>query len=113
MGVCLLLGLFTRTACVAGAGFLLMFFLAMPALPWLPANPRAEGHYQFIDKNIIEMIALLTLATTQSGKWLGLDGLVQFLNPFRRRTAKPSRRNRTATGGVELLAKDHHSWPSI
>jgi uncharacterized membrane protein YphA (DoxX/SURF4 family) len=85
VGACLLLGLFSRTACVAGAGFLLMFSLAMPALPWLPANPRAEGHYQFIDKNIIEMIALLTLATTQSGKWLGLDGLVQFLNPFRRR----------------------------
>jgi uncharacterized membrane protein YphA (DoxX/SURF4 family) len=89
VGFCLLMGLFTRTACVAAAGFLLMFFLAMPALPWLPANPRAEGHYQFIDKNIIEMIALLTLATTQSGKWLGLDGLVQFLNPLRWRSGKP------------------------
>jgi uncharacterized membrane protein YphA (DoxX/SURF4 family) len=88
VGGCLLLGLFSRMACVAGAAFLLMFFLAMPALPWLPANPRAEGHYQFIDKNIIEMIALLTLATTQSGKWLGLDGLVQFLNPWRWRTTK-------------------------
>src|SRR5579862_2380853 len=83
VGACLLLGLFTRTACVAAASFLLMFSLAMPALPWLPANPRAEGHYQFIDKNVIEMIALFTLATTQSGKWLGLDGLVQFLNPWR------------------------------
>lgn len=81
VGVCLLLGFLTRTACVAGAGFLLMFYLAMPALPWLPANPRAEGHYLFVNKNIIEMVALLALATTRSGRWCGLDGLLQFLRP--------------------------------
>jgi uncharacterized membrane protein YphA (DoxX/SURF4 family) len=82
VGACLIIGLFTRLSCVAGAAFLLMFYLAMPALPWLPESPRAEGHYLFINKNIIEMVALLTLATTASGKWLGLDGLVQFLNPW-------------------------------
>ena len=63
----------------------------MPALPWLPLNPRAEGDYLFINKNLIELIALLTLATTQSGKWFGLDGFVQFLNPFRWRRRAPSR----------------------
>ena len=89
VGACLIIGLFTRTNCVAGSAFLLLFYLAMPSLPWLPLNPRAEGHYLFINKNIIEMIALLTLATTQSGKWVGVDGLVQFLNPFRRRKPAP------------------------
>jgi uncharacterized membrane protein YphA (DoxX/SURF4 family) len=88
VGACLLLGLFTRTACVAGALFLLMFYLAMPALPLWPDNPRAEGHYILINKNIIEMLALLVLATTRSGRWAGLDGL---LGLFRRsRTANPS-----------------------
>jgi uncharacterized membrane protein YphA (DoxX/SURF4 family) len=91
-GVGLILGLFTRTSCLLGAGFLLLFYLAMPALPWLPANPRAEGHYLYINKNIIELIALLTLATTQSGKWFGLDGFVQFLNPWRWRRAAPQTR---------------------
>ncbi|MBY0523135.1 MAG: DoxX family protein [Gemmataceae bacterium] len=90
VGLCLLLGLFTRLACVGGAVFLLMFTLALPALPGLPANPRAEGTYLFINKNIIEMLALLALATTYSGCWVGLDGLVQFLNPFRWRKS-PSR----------------------
>jgi uncharacterized membrane protein YphA (DoxX/SURF4 family) len=85
VGACLLLGLFTRLSCLAGAGFLLMFFLAMPSLPWVPLNPRAEGHYLFVNKNIIEMVALLTLATTSSGKWLGLDGLIAYFNPFRKR----------------------------
>jgi len=75
VGVCLLLGLFTRTACVAGALLLLLFYLAMPPLPFWPENPRAEGHYILINKNIIEMLALLALATTRSGRWAGLDGL--------------------------------------
>src|SRR5262249_17699957 len=78
VGVCLMLGLLTRTACIAGAGFLLMFYLAMPSLPWLPVNPRAEGHYVFINKNIIEMLALLALATTTSGRWAGIDGLIHY-----------------------------------
>ena len=91
VGACLLLGLFTRTSCVVAAGFLLMFYLAMPALPWLPANPRAEGHYLFINKNIIEMLALLTLATTASGRWAGLDGLIYALNPWRRLREEPRR----------------------
>jgi uncharacterized membrane protein YphA (DoxX/SURF4 family) len=97
VGLGLLVGLFTRTWCVAGACFLLLFFLAMPPLPGLPVNPRAEGHYLFVNKNIIEMLALLALATTRSGRWLGLDGIVQFLNPFRRRRApeaEPAARDR-------------------
>jgi uncharacterized membrane protein YphA (DoxX/SURF4 family) len=83
VGACLLLGFFTRTACVAGAGFLLMFYLSMPPLPWVPENLRAEGHYLFINKNLIELLALLALATTWSGRWAGLDGLLHSL--FRRR----------------------------
>jgi uncharacterized membrane protein YphA (DoxX/SURF4 family) len=79
IGGCLLLGLFTRTACMAGALFLLMLYLAMPPFPWLPPNPRAEGHYLFVNKNLIEMLAMLVLATTRSGRWVGLDALLQFL----------------------------------
>ena len=84
VGLCLLIGLFTRPACLSGAALLLLFYLAMPPLPGLPDVPRAEGHYLFINKNLIEMLALLALATTRSSTWFGLDGLLQFLNPFRR-----------------------------
>jgi len=97
VGICLIAGFLTRTACVAGALYLVFFYLAMPALPWLPESPRSEGHYLFINKNIIEMVALLALATTLSGRWVGLDGLIRFLNPFRwrRRTAVESPVERT------------------
>jgi uncharacterized membrane protein YphA (DoxX/SURF4 family) len=85
VGVGLLLGLFTRVSCLGGAAFLLLFYLTMPPFPWVPENVRAEGHYLFVNKNLIEMLALLCLATTRSGCWAGLDGLLQFLNPWRRR----------------------------
>jgi uncharacterized membrane protein YphA (DoxX/SURF4 family) len=85
IGACLLLGFWTRTACVGGAGFLLLLYLAMPPFPWLPEPTRTEGHYLFVNKNVIEMLALLALATTRSGRWAGLDGLLYLLNPFRRR----------------------------
>jgi uncharacterized membrane protein YphA (DoxX/SURF4 family) len=90
VGGCLLLGLFTRTACILAAAFLASLYLAMPALPWVPENLRTEGHYFFINKNLVEMLALLVLATTQSGRWLGLDGLLHVMNPFRRRRADVS-----------------------
>jgi uncharacterized membrane protein YphA (DoxX/SURF4 family) len=95
VGGCLLAGFLTRTACLAGAGFLLMFFLAMPPLPGWPENPRAEGHYLYINKNIIEMFALLALATMRSGRWAGVDGLLQFFRPGRWRGA-------TASGNVRV-----------
>jgi uncharacterized membrane protein YphA (DoxX/SURF4 family) len=83
-GLCLILGLFTRPACLLGASLLLLFYVSMPPFPGLPENPKAEGHYLFVNKNLIELLALLVLSTTASGKWLGLDGLLQFLNPWRR-----------------------------
>jgi uncharacterized membrane protein YphA (DoxX/SURF4 family) len=101
VGILLVVGLFTRTACVAGALFLLTFYLAMPALPWLLESPRAEGHYFFVNKNIIEMLALLALATTRSGRWLGLDALVQLLNPWRWR-GDPAPRPRAPALGAGL-----------
>jgi uncharacterized membrane protein YphA (DoxX/SURF4 family) len=84
VGACLLLGLFTRLASLGGAALLLSFYLAMPPLPGLPEMVRAEG-YPFINKNIVEMLALLTIATTASGKWVGLDRVLSAL--WRRKSA--------------------------
>jgi uncharacterized membrane protein YphA (DoxX/SURF4 family) len=90
VGACLLLGMLTRTACVVGALYLLMFYVAMPPLPDWPASPKLEGHYLYINKTLIEMLALLTLATTRSGRWLGLDALCPLCCPWSRREASPS-----------------------
>ena len=76
IGALLLLGLFTRIGALMGAGFLLMTNLLHPSLPWLPTSPMNEGNYVFVNKNLIEMLALLLIATTASGRWLGLDAIV-------------------------------------
>jgi uncharacterized membrane protein YphA (DoxX/SURF4 family) len=91
VGAGLLLGLFTRLNCLGGALFLVMLYLAMPPWPWLPENLRTEGHYLFVNKNLILALALLALATTRSGAWFGLDGLLHALNPWRRRAAPAHR----------------------
>ena len=85
VGGLLLLGLFSRTACILGAGFLLTTYLLHPAFPWLPTSPKDEGYYLFVNKNAIEMLALLALAGTASGRWFGLDGLVSYVFGGRRR----------------------------
>jgi uncharacterized membrane protein YphA (DoxX/SURF4 family) len=79
IGACLLTGFCTRTAAVLGALILFSFWLAMPPLPWLPPPAMSEGHYLWINKNVIEAIVLLLLAGTAVGQWAGLDGVIRFL----------------------------------
>ncbi|HZY84065.1 MAG TPA: DoxX family protein, partial [Gemmataceae bacterium] len=78
-GTLLMLGLFTRFSCVAAAGFLLTTYLLVPPFPWLPTPPAQEGNYLFVNKNVIELLALLTLATTASGRWFGVDALLHWM----------------------------------
>jgi uncharacterized membrane protein YphA (DoxX/SURF4 family) len=87
-GGCLMLGLFTRTSCVLAALFLVVTYLLYPPFPWLPAPPNTEGNYLFVSKNLIELLALLCLATTRSGRWFGVDALLHWM--FRRRAPKPA-----------------------
>ena len=87
LGACLVLGLFSRTSALLSAGFLLTTYLCFPPFPWLPAAPNNEGYYLFVNKNLIEMLALLALATTASGRWFGLDALIHAIFFGRRRPA--------------------------
>jgi len=76
VGLCLILGLFTRLAAVGGAVFLLNIYLCIPPWPGLPESPKWEGHYFIVDKNLVEMLALLALACLPTGHWLGIDALL-------------------------------------
>jgi uncharacterized membrane protein YphA (DoxX/SURF4 family) len=79
IGICMLLGLFSRSASFCGALFLLMTILTWPSVPWLPAPPVTEGNYLFVNKNMIEMLALLLLTCIPTGRIFGLDALIQVL----------------------------------
>ncbi len=64
VGVLLILGLFTRVAAVAGAGFLFSITLTQ----W-PGSRGAEPVYY----QVIEMLGMLVLAAVAAGQFAGLD----------------------------------------
>jgi uncharacterized membrane protein YphA (DoxX/SURF4 family) len=88
VGLCLILGFLTPLAALLAAGYLLMFYLSQPPWPGLPDNPMAEGHYLYVNKNLIEMLACLVLASTPNGLWIGLDALL--FGWIGRRRAQPA-----------------------
>jgi uncharacterized membrane protein YphA (DoxX/SURF4 family) len=67
IGACLMLGLFTRWAAIAAAVQLLVFYIACPPFPGLPGATMG-GHYLYIDRNFIEMIAAGTVAALAGGR---------------------------------------------
>ena len=87
VGLLLILGLFTRLASVAGIAFVLLFYLAAP--PWVGyfyALP-SEGSYLIVNKNLVELCALLVIMLTGSGRFAGLD---RILHRLLARTPRPA-----------------------
>ncbi len=74
IGICLMLGLCTRLAAFGGAAFMLMILATQPPWPTIyPPFPEVVGHSLLVDKNFVEMVALLVVMTTGAGRWAGLD----------------------------------------
>lgn len=64
VGVCLLLGFFTRLASLVGALFLFSVITTQP--PWVAAAAPTINQ-------TVEMAAMLVLAATAAGRWAGID----------------------------------------
>ncbi len=62
IGLGLFFGAFTRIASIAGLFLLLLYYIANPPLVGFANGMATEGNYLVIDKNFVEMIALLMLA---------------------------------------------------
>jgi uncharacterized membrane protein YphA (DoxX/SURF4 family) len=73
IGIALIIGLFSRAASWFGAGMLLMYYVAYPPFVGYSYGPLAEGNYLIVNKNLIELFVLITIALTQSGEFFGLD----------------------------------------
>jgi len=82
VGVSLLLGLFTQIGCLGAFGLLAMFYVA--AIPMGLPEPRSEGTYLLVNKNLIEATAVAVLFSFRTGRIAGLDRLrVSRLQPQR------------------------------
>jgi uncharacterized membrane protein YphA (DoxX/SURF4 family) len=86
LGILLIVGLCSRFSALSAAFMVFGFYLAMPPLPGVPDAPGPE-HSFIVNKNLIEVFALLALSAVPTGYWFGLDKLVAgFLS--KRKTAK-------------------------
>jgi len=87
VGVLLILGLFTKLASLAGIGFLLMFYFANPPFVGYFYSIPSEGSYLIVNKNLVELGALVVILVSGSGRFAGLDAILYALFTRRARTA--------------------------
>ena len=76
VGLLLILGLFTRLASLGGIGFLLLFYFANPPFVGYFYSLPSEGSYLIINKNLVELCALVVVFLTGSGRFAGLDRII-------------------------------------
>jgi thiosulfate dehydrogenase [quinone] large subunit len=87
VGLCLILGLFTRLASLAGIAFILLFYFANPPFVGYFYSLPTEGSYLIVNKNLVELCALLVVLVTGSGRFAGLDRILHALFGRRPRLA--------------------------
>ena len=74
IGLCMMLGFCNRLACLGGAAFLVNVVLTTWPVPGVyPEIPSMVGNFMFVSKDVVELVALLFLATIPAGRWGGLD----------------------------------------
>ena len=93
VGISLMLGLFTQLGCWGAIGFLVMFYASMPPTSGLQV-PGAEGAYLLVNKNLVELVAVLVVLSFRTGRIAGLDTLLRF------------RRRRQSVGGVPVTVQE-------
>ena len=79
VGLGLVLGVFTRTAGLVGILFLASYYVANPPFVGIDFGLPAEGHYLFVNKNLVEMAALLVLVVFPTRSVPGIDRFVLWL----------------------------------
>jgi uncharacterized membrane protein YphA (DoxX/SURF4 family) len=85
IGLCLMLGLFTRLAALGGAAFMCFVVMTQPAWPTIyPLDLPQLGHALLVNNDFIEMVAPLVIASSAVGRWGGLDHFLHYLfvEPF-------------------------------
>lgn len=77
IGLLLMLGLFSRLAAVLGVFLLGLIYLAVPPLDYTGfVISTTQGSELYVDKNLIEILALVTVGSFPTGRIMGLDILV-------------------------------------
>ncbi len=73
IGLALILGLFNRLAAVSGMALLLLYYFSHPAWIGLEFAYPSEGSYFIVNKNVVEIFALLVLYYFPTAQVAGLQ----------------------------------------
>jgi thiosulfate dehydrogenase [quinone] large subunit len=82
IGLGLMLGLATQVACLGGMALLALFYVSAIPIGGLP-EPRMEGAYLLVNKNLIELAALMVVFAFRTGAIAGLDQWFALSRPER------------------------------
>ena len=74
IGLTLILGVFEKLGAFMGIFLLLFYYLAHPPFPWL-TQMNVEGNYWFVNKNLIELAALLVIYKFPTSSHFGLRAI--------------------------------------
>ena len=75
IGLCLLTGFMTRLSALAGAGLLLLYYVANPPFVGFIGQATGEGHYLVVNKNVLEFVLLVLFVVLPRSLLFGIDRL--------------------------------------
>lgn len=96
IGLALILGIFTRIALWSGVALLLSYYLAYPPFGGYSYGAPSEGSYLLVNKNLIEMVAMVLLSFANTKLLYGLD----MLTGKKKDEKNTSSTEETATAGI-------------
>ena len=76
VGLCLLLGVFSRQAALSGMVFISLYYFFAPPFLGLEYSRPGEGSYIIVNKNLIEACALFVLYHFPTSHLIGLDRIL-------------------------------------
>lgn len=76
IGLGLIVGAFTQLSVISGILLLALYYLSHPPFVGLKYLLPMEGSYLLVNKNLIELAALVILWLFPTGKLIGLDRLI-------------------------------------
>ncbi len=77
IGLTLILGCFSRFASASGIVLLALYYLAYPPLIQTDYRIPLEGQYLLVNKNVVELLALVIFLALPSGTLWGLGRLIR------------------------------------
>jgi len=78
IGLALILGCLTRVASVCGILLVALYYIVDPPFITTGFGVPVEGHYLIVNKNLVEIIALVLLILSPAGRYWALDTIILF-----------------------------------